>query len=65
VPRPDATYEGLDAPLLRAIVLPALLFVTAVALVCALVLSGAVQGKMTYEAPKNAPTTNSTVLIEP
>ena len=65
MPRTDATYEGLNAPWLRAIVLPALLFVIAVAIVCALVLSGAVQGKKTYEAPKSAPTTNSTVLIEP
>jgi hypothetical protein len=65
VPRIDATYEGLGAPWLRAVVLPALLFVIAVGIVCALVLSGAVQGKKTYEAPRGAPTTNSTVLIEP
>ena len=63
--RTDATYEGLAAPWLRALVLPALLFVIAVALVCAVVLSGAVQGKRTYEAPRSAPTTASTVLIEP
>jgi hypothetical protein len=66
VPRTDATYEeGLSAPWLRAVVLPALLFVVAVAIVCALVLSGAVQGKKTYDAPKTAPTTSETVLIEP
>ena len=65
MPRTDATYEGLDAPWVKAIALPALLFVIAVAIVCALVLSGAVQGKNTYEAPKSAPTTGSTVLIEP
>jgi hypothetical protein len=65
VPRTDATYEGLEAPWLRAIVLPALLFVIAVAVVCALVLSGAVQGKKTYEPPRSAPTTSETVLIEP
>jgi hypothetical protein len=65
VPRTDATYEGLDAPWLRAMVLPALLFVIVAAIVCTLVLSGAVQGKKTYDAPKSAPTTSETVLIEP
>lgn len=65
MPRTDATYEGLDAPWLRAVVLPALLFVIAVAIVCALVLSGAVQGKKKYDAPQGAPTTTPTVLIEP
>jgi hypothetical protein len=64
VPKTDAPYEGLDAPWLRAMVLPALLFVIVVAIVCALVLSGAVQGKRTYEAPKGEPTTSETVLIE-
>jgi hypothetical protein len=65
VPRTDATYEGLDAPWLRAVVLPALLFVIAVAIVCALVLSGAVQGDKKYESPKAPPTTSNTVLISP
>ena len=65
MPRTDATYEGLNAPWLRTVVLPALLFVIAVAIVCALVLTGAVQGKNAYEAPSSAPATSPTVIIEP
>ena len=66
MPRTDATYDGLDGGAwLRTLVLPLLLFVTAVAVVCALVLSGAVQGHKTYGPPAKAPTTQPTVLIEP
>lgn len=66
MPRTDATYDDLDGGAwLRAVVLPLLLFAVAVAVVCGLVLSGAVQGHKTYGPPVGAPTTLPTVLIEP
>ena len=59
MPRTDATYEGLEPRRgCRAVLLPALFFVIAVAIVCGLVLSGAVQGHKTYEAPTRRPPTH-------
>jgi hypothetical protein len=66
VPRTESTYDGLDGGAwLQTLVLPLLLFVTAVAVVSALVLSGAVQGHKTYGPPADGPTTQPTILIEP
>jgi hypothetical protein len=48
----------------RTLLLPALAFMVAVAIVGALVYSGAVQGSKTYPEPPAAPTTQPTVLIE-
>jgi len=49
----------------REALLPLALFVIVVAVVCALVLTGTVQGETTYGASDRAPTTQPTVLIEP
>lgn len=66
MPDTDTTYESLgQASWLRVVVLPLLLFVVAVAIVSALVLSGAVQGQRTDEAPAEAPKTQPTILIAP
>jgi hypothetical protein len=66
VPRIDPTYEELGAaPWLRAVLLPVLVFVAAVAIVSGLVFGGAVQGHRTYAGPAQSPTTQPTVLIEP
>ncbi len=62
---PTPPTRAWTPPGCRAVVLPALLFVIAVAIVCALVLSGAVQGDKKYESPKAPPTTSQTVLIDP
>lgn len=64
--RADSTFEALtEAPWLRVVVLPLLLFVVALAIVCALVLSGAVQGDRTLSVPAEPPKTQPTVLIQP
>jgi hypothetical protein len=66
VRRGDSTYEDLGAaPWLRAVLLPLLVFVVAVAVVAGLVLGGAVQGHRTYAGPGQAPTTQPTILIQP
>ena len=66
MPRSDSTYEDSGAaPWLRAVLLPALVFVVAVAIVSGLVFGGAVQGHKTYAGPAQAPTTQPTVLIQP
>lgn len=53
------------SPWVREALLPLALFVIVVAVVCALVLTGTVQGETTYGASDRAPTTQPTVLIEP
>jgi hypothetical protein len=66
VPRSDETYEYTGAaPWLRAVLLPFLVLVVAVAIVCGLVFGGAVQGHKAYAGPAGAPTTQPTTLIEP
>jgi hypothetical protein len=66
VGRADLTGEDLRAaPWLRAVLMPALVFVVAVVVIAAVVASGAVQGHRTYLAPAGAPTTQPTVIIEP
>lgn len=65
MPRSEPTYEDLGvAGWLRSVLLPFLVFLVVAAIVCGLVLSGAVQGHRAY-APAAAPTTQPTVLIEP
>ncbi len=62
----DASYEDrLVADWLWPAVLPLVAFVVGVAIVVGLVLSGAVQGHKTYAAPKAAPTTEQTLVIQP
>jgi hypothetical protein len=66
VGRADLTEELLGAaPWLRGVLLPAIVFVVAVAIIAALVASGAVHGHRTYAAPAGAPSTQPTVIIEP
>jgi hypothetical protein len=48
-----------------SILLPALVFVVAVAIVSGLVFGGVIRGGKTYAGPSAAPTTQPTVLIEP
>jgi hypothetical protein len=45
--------------------LPALVFVVAVAIVSGLVFGGVIRGGKTYAGPGEAPTTQPTVLIAP
>jgi hypothetical protein len=66
VPRVDRTYEDVSAATwLRGVLVPVLVFVIAVAIVCALVASGAVQGHKTYPKAPRSTTTQQTVLIQP
>jgi hypothetical protein len=62
----DRSFEQSgSASWLRTLLLPALALIIAVAVVGALVFSGAMQGSKTYPEPAGAPTTQPTVLIEP
>jgi hypothetical protein len=64
--RSDTSFEERRAALwLRALLLPALVFVVAVAVVSGLVFGGVIRGERTYGTPSGAPTTQPTVLIEP
>ena len=64
--RGDAFFEERGAaPWLRSLLLPALVWVVAVAVVCGLVFGGVVGGGKTYAGPGDEPTTQPTVLIEP
>jgi hypothetical protein len=57
--------EPRAASWLRSLLLPALVFIVAVAVVSGLVFGGVIHGDKTYAGPGEAPTTPPTVLIEP
>ena len=61
----DTAEEKRAASRARTVILPLAVLVAAVAMVGALVLSGAVQGHQPRAAPAHAPTTRATVEIAP
>ncbi len=64
--RDDTSYDDFDAAAwLRGVLLPGAVFVICAAVVCGLVLSGAVQGHKTYDTAPAAPRSQPTVLIQP
>jgi hypothetical protein len=67
VRRGDASFEDerISVDWIWKAAGPFALFVVGVAVVLGLVFSGAVQGHKTYEAPKAAPTTEQTIVINP
>jgi hypothetical protein len=66
VSRGDSSFDQRGAaPWLRTFLLPALVFVVALAIVSGLVLGGLVRGHRTYPGPSGGPTTEPTVLIQP
>jgi hypothetical protein len=66
VGRGDSSFEESGAtPWVWSILLPALVFVVAVAIVSGLVFGGVIRGGKTYGGPGEAPTTQPTVLIAP
>jgi hypothetical protein len=66
VPRDDFDDEsGLGPSRLRAFLIPLGVLIVVVAIICALVLSGALEGDQLRTGPDGASTTVSTVEISP
>jgi hypothetical protein len=65
VDRGASFEERGAAPWLRSFLLPALVWIVAVAIMSGLVFGGVVGGGKTYVGPGDEPTTQPTVLIEP
>ena len=61
----DEEREPGDASRLRAVAVPVAVLIVVVAVICALALSGVLQGHSTRTGPDAAPTTVPTVEINP